>query len=241
MAKPWLWRSKKPMSLSMLFPWDITEIIETISLIGCTDNECNPWSPWKQAARKQGEEHSWNWLSSGSTHGAKQASTAGETFWHNRDPWIPRTFFLSPYKFPKLPSSAWQLLPTTKPSFPTVAGPRECREGRHCWTYPAILRHQAHSHKKIRRGKSTCLGCSRYETAMHNHTPCLSITRPLPAPALSQKLLVTGMCESPFILLNEERNISNLEGFQKCPLFSGDHLSLLIRQKKPGTPCGRTD
>lgn len=142
MAKPWLWRSKKPMSLSMLFPWDITEIIETISLIGCTDNECNPWSPWKQAARKQGEEHSWNWLSSGSTHGAKQASTAGETFWHNRDPWIPRTFFLSPYKFPKLPSSAWQLLPTTKPSFPTVAGPRECREGTAGRTRPSSgIRH----------------------------------------------------------------------------------------------------
>lgn len=43
-------------------------------------------------------------------------------------------------------------------------------------------------------GKSACLSCSRYETAMHNHTPCLSITRPLPAPALSQKLLVTVMC-----------------------------------------------
>lgn len=43
-------------------------------------------------------------------------------------------------------------------------------------------------------GKSACLSCSRYETAMHNYTPCLSITRPLPAPALSQKLLVTVMC-----------------------------------------------
>lgn len=80
MVQWWLWRSEKAVSMSMLFLWNITEIMATITLIGCTDNECNPRSPWKQSARKQGEERSWSWLNRGSAHEPARRASLGRCF-----------------------------------------------------------------------------------------------------------------------------------------------------------------
>lgn len=130
-----LWRTEKAVSMSVLFLWDITEIMATITLIGCTDNDCNPWSPWKQAARKQGEEHIWNQLNSSSTHEPARQALLGRCFGTHGDIWTPRTFFLSPWKpsesqnFHPLPSSSssspvppssWSLAQRTAEKAPPV-------------------------------------------------------------------------------------------------------------------------
>lgn len=134
MAQWWLWRSEKDVSMNVLFLWDITEIMATIPLIGCTDNECNPWSPWKQAARKQGEEHSWSQLNNSSAHEPARQALLGQCFGTvNSQDFLP--FTLKTFRVAKLPASAHQLL------LPRSHWPRRLQGRLYQWVscYPRAL------------------------------------------------------------------------------------------------------